>query len=187
VRRLRRHEPWRSERGFTLPELMIAIVLMGIVLAIASSSWFGVVESNRVTSATNQLGSDMRLAHTKSTNQLATWRVVLAPNRAAEAAGPDYYLVKLGTGGSIDSTISRYLPEDTRVVRNASLLDSGLGALYSALPNGPAANETRTIEFRPDGSMDSLAGDGPVQVTQDGSPAGTINYTETTSRIQVVS
>jgi len=165
---------------------MMVIVLMGIVLGIASSSWFGIVESNRVTSAANQLGSDMRLAHTKATNQLATWRVVLAPNRAAQAAGPDYYLVKLDSGGNISGTpISRFLPDDTRVVRNAGLLDTGLGTLYAALSNPPS--ETRTLEFRADGSMASLAGNGDIQVTQDGNPLGTISYTATTSRINIVS
>jgi len=46
-----------------LPELMIVIVLMGIVLAIVTSTWFRVVESCRVHSAPNQMVSDLRLAH----------------------------------------------------------------------------------------------------------------------------
>lgn len=60
----------KDERGFTLPEVLITIVLMGIVLAIASSIWFGTVESRRVDSATNQVASDLRLAHSSAANRL---------------------------------------------------------------------------------------------------------------------
>lgn len=52
-----------EERGFTLPEVLITIVIMGIVFAIASSAWFGVVDSRRVDAAANQLASDLRKAH----------------------------------------------------------------------------------------------------------------------------
>ena len=54
-----------DERGFTLVELLAVIIIMGIVLSIASSTWFRVVESRRVDSATNQLAADLRLAHTR--------------------------------------------------------------------------------------------------------------------------
>ena len=36
-----RHGVWKDERGFTLVEVMVVIIIMGIVFAIASSSWFG--------------------------------------------------------------------------------------------------------------------------------------------------
>ena len=68
---------WRDERGFTLVEVLITIILMGILFAIASSMLFGVVESRRVDSATNQLAADLRLAHTRATNRLEKWQVVL--------------------------------------------------------------------------------------------------------------
>ena len=60
-----RQGTWEDERGFTLVELLAVIIIMCIVLSIASSTWFRVVESRRVDSATNQLAADLRLAHTR--------------------------------------------------------------------------------------------------------------------------
>ena len=88
MRQPKHHGFWQGERGFTLPEVMIVIVLMGIVFAIASSSWFGMVESRRVDSATNQMVSELRLAHTSATNRLTNWRVELDPNTGNYRRGP---------------------------------------------------------------------------------------------------
>jgi type II secretory pathway pseudopilin PulG len=56
---------------------------MGIVLAIATSSWFGVIESRRIDSATTQLAADLRQAHSRATNRLQTWQVALTANSSA--------------------------------------------------------------------------------------------------------
>jgi type IV fimbrial biogenesis protein FimT len=65
----RRRSSWEHQRGFTLLELLITIIVMGIVLAIASSTWFGAIESRRVDSATNQVAADLRLAYSRATNR----------------------------------------------------------------------------------------------------------------------
>ncbi len=72
-----------GERGFSLIELTIVIILMGVVFAIASSNWFGAAESRRVDSAANQLAADLRLAHTKATNKLVQQTVTLADGSSA--------------------------------------------------------------------------------------------------------
>ena len=66
-----------GERGFTLIEVLVVIILMGIVFGIASSTWFGVVEGRRVDSGTNTLAADLRLAHTRATNRLVPQTVTL--------------------------------------------------------------------------------------------------------------
>lgn len=176
-------------------EVLTVVVLMGIVFAIASSTWFGLVESRRVTAATNQLTADMRLAHSSATNQLSSWRIVLVPNRAAPNAGPDYYLVKLNPAGAVipASTVSRTLPNNTSVVQNSqfssTLNDSGFASLYASLSLGGAA--TRSLEFDSDGSMDLFAPSGAVNrnrvaVTDDGDPEGVAEFVEETSRIRIV-
>src|SRR5687767_14735031 len=66
-----------DESGITLVELTIVIILMGIVFAIASSTWFGAIESRKVDSATNQLAADLRRAHSRAINRLADQTVTL--------------------------------------------------------------------------------------------------------------
>src|SRR5215208_4842161 len=66
-----------DERGFTLIEVIITIIIMGIVFAIGSSMWFGAIESRKVDSATNQLAADLRQAHSRATNRLASQTVTL--------------------------------------------------------------------------------------------------------------
>src|SRR5215212_8208430 len=72
-----RQGAWEDERGFTLIEVIVTIILMVIVFGIASSTWFDVVEWRRVDSATNQLAADLRLAHTTATNRLVQQTVTL--------------------------------------------------------------------------------------------------------------
>src|SRR5215210_5148465 len=86
---------WRNERGFTLPEALTVIAILGILMAIGLISWLNILERRRVDAATNQLAADLRLAHTSATNQLTDWRVVLVPNKGDEDDGADYYLVRL--------------------------------------------------------------------------------------------
>ena len=108
---MRWHGSWKDERGFTLFEVLVTIIIMGIVFAIASSTWFGVVESRRVDSGTNQLAADLRLAHTRAKNQLEDWQVVLAADSSEYTMGPAAEprdldddpgdLVVVDTGGTI--------------------------------------------------------------------------------------
>ena len=186
--RRNRHGRRKGERGFTLPEVMITIVILGILFGIASANWSSVVESRTVDSAANQLASDLRLAHARSTNQLADWRVILLPEKADEAAGPDYYLVRMTSAGSVEASTARErtLPEDTKIVGVTVLQDEPVvNTLYSVLGlSGP----TRTLEFSPNGSMRNLtvaAGSNELRTTVDGNPAARLTFVDATSRIKI--
>ena len=69
----------QSERGFTLAEVLVVILIMGILAAAAMSFWWPVVEGRRVDSATNQVASELHRAHTSATNRLEDWRVEPRP------------------------------------------------------------------------------------------------------------
>lgn len=122
-----------SEEGFTLAEVMITIVIMGIIFAIATSSWWSVVEARRVDSAANQLASDLRLAHSSATNRLTTWEVVVpAPNSTTYQIGPSG--VTLAT---------RTLADGTRIAAATTITFNADGT--AALPGG-AASSTITVQ-----------------------------------------
>jgi prepilin-type N-terminal cleavage/methylation domain-containing protein len=118
-----RHGALEDERGFTLIEVMVTIIIMGIVFGIASSTWFSVVESRRVDSATNQVVADLRLAHTKATNQLEEWQVVLAADSST------YTII-----GPVGPPSNRDLDEDAG---DEVIVDSGATITFKG--NGSAA------------------------------------------------
>jgi prepilin-type N-terminal cleavage/methylation domain-containing protein len=154
-----------NERGFTLPEVLTTVAILGILIAIAMSMWNSVIESRRVDSAANQLASDMRLAHTKATNQLTDWRVVLNPG------SKEYDLQRLdGVDGTPDpnKTIDRELPDGTKVLSTS-------------------AGANPYLEFNSDGTMAAPVGpSGNVVVsTDDDEPKQNITFISATSRIKL--
>lgn len=156
------------EEGFTLPEVLIVIVLMGIVFAIASSTWQRVVDDRNADSAANQLLSDLRLAHTKATNQLSDWRVVHAEGSA------DYQLVRVSDG----AFINRSLPENTRILVSEVNTSGGQSKLVFK-PNGEASAENGFANPDGDGQIDIVVG------AADGSPQRAISIVPATSRVKV--
>lgn len=179
----------RDEAGFTLPELLTTIAILGILLAIAMVIWLGLLESRRVTAAANQLAADMRRAHSSATNQLTDWRIVLYPDRSDENVGPDYLLVKLNgvyrsgyPTPTVSQTIPRTFPDDVRVVNISGALDTGTGWMVSP----SVIDQTRTLEFNTNGTMKFYqAVSGSTCVTVDGDPEIKITVTSSTSRVEV--
>lgn len=169
-----------DEGGFTLPELLVTILVMGIIFAIATTSWLKVTEGRKVDAAANQVLGDLRLAHTSASNQLTDWRVVFG-----DASSPtpwkvscngqtaDYCLVKLSasydqdtppllasSGPSVSQSIPRFLPEGTSVLgRNNFPSDNAL--VLTGYISGPKG----TVEFNTDGSANVIASPLPPRST----------------------
>jgi prepilin-type N-terminal cleavage/methylation domain-containing protein len=175
----------KDEEGFTLPEVMIVIVLMGILFGIASSTWFGVVESRRVDAATNQVLSDLRLAHTSSTNRLTEYRVAYVPGGQINCAGftdADYCMLQQ-TGGSYQQK-ARYLPERTEISSTNLGIDSTIVTLLGSA-------DARTVRFSADGAAESgggLVSGSDIRVTvasDDGAPCNVLDVNPATARVKV--
>lgn len=178
----------KDQCGFTLPELLVTIAIMGILLAIAIIIWLGILEQRRVDAAANQFAADLRLAHAKATNQLTDWRVVYTVGER------NYKLVKLnapydGSGAatpSVDTgaTISRSLPDGTKILSSNNAADPSNSGTVSP----SAAGNTNTIEFNSDGTVRALSGySGTVMISStDGDPKHNITFVAATSRVEIV-
>ena len=168
----RRQRAWQhEEHGFTLMEVMITILIMGIVFAIASSTWFGVVESRRVDSATNQMVSELHLAHTRATNRLENWQVdPRPPGNPSPTPTNDYRI------GPCADPCAAPLPDSVPL----SSLEEGSGF--------PPGMSGAGVVFRPNGEAETfgLAGSSIQVAADDGSPCHEIEVNVATSRIKVV-
>ena len=205
---LRNRSAWKDGAGFTLPEVLITIVVMGILAGIAVPSWFGIVESRRVDSAANQVAADLRLSHGRATNQLTDWRVVF---RGSDPGGTlnkvncggtqaDYCMVELaevydgGVGAPVPivaQMMPRYLPEGTLITPYAPLPDprttvsADTGATQTVAPS--VLGQTMTMEANSDGTVRTLGGiGGRFRVTSlDGDPSHQVFFTSATARVRI--
>jgi type IV fimbrial biogenesis protein FimT len=153
--------PGSKERGFTLPELLIVIVLLGIMAAIAIPVWWGVVESRNVDSAANQVAADLRLAHTRASNRLETWTFEV------DSTNPASYRIR-----SAGEVRDRSLPDGTR-------LSSGAVARVEFSSRGTAT---------PFNGAGSQLATSPIEVTvsaADGGQPRAVEINRATSRVEV--
>src|SRR5215207_3030213 len=122
----------RDESCYTLPEILTAVSIMSIILAIGIIVLLALLERWRVEAAADQFAADLRLAHTRATEQLTDWRVVFMHDGTSlsRCFSADYCMVKLNfpygagdpTPALADDTplVKRELPERTKI-RDAPL------------------------------------------------------------------
>lgn len=181
----------KSDKGFTLPEVLVTILIMGILFGIASSFWFGIVEGRKVDSATNQVAADVRLSHSSAANQLTEYLVAYNPNGTvtgcAAAASADYCLLKK-TGTSTYEETARFLPDGTQI--SGTTLNATGGTLATLLGLGSG---TRTLKLNSNGSAEATDGLTPLATgpsltisSDDGAPAFDVQVTPATARVKIV-
>ncbi len=192
---------WKDRRGYTLPEVLTAVAIAGVLAAISLIIFLALLERWRVEAAADQLAADMRLAHANATQQLTDWRVVLMHDGRPLAAcyNADYCLVQLknayeGVDGSpaLDPEqppAPRGLPDGTRIKEVTFDADCSGGDPDAAVPPSSCGPEpTRTIEFNSNGTARTLrpGASGTVRVSSDdGSPSCGLVFQAATARVGV--
>jgi prepilin-type N-terminal cleavage/methylation domain-containing protein len=151
------HGFWQSERGFTLVEVITTIIIMGILAAVAMSVWWPVVEGRRVDSATNQIASELRRAHTSATTRLEDWRVEMDADSRDYRIGPDGDPTLLSPGSLPERT--EFLPGVSAIVfePNGEATITGAGNIQVAADDGSPCHEieVNTITSRIDVSTNA--------------------------------
>jgi type IV fimbrial biogenesis protein FimT len=100
----------RASAGFTLLELMVAVGIAAIVLAVGVPSFSSSIDNQRMTSATNDLVMTMNLAKSEAIKRVAYVSVCKSSNGATCTAGSDWnqgWIVFANNGntnlGSVDA------------------------------------------------------------------------------------
>jgi len=195
-----------DEGGYTLPEVLSAVAIMSIILVIGVIVLLALLERWRVEAAADQFAADLRLAHTRATEQLTDWRVVFMDDGTplSGCSSADYCMVKLnfpyGSGDpapALDDSVGpadRELPEGTRIREVTFDPDCSHGDRNAAIPpsscgsGGAQDGATRTLEFNPNGTVRTLrpGQSGTVVISSDdGSPVCPVVFNAPTSRIRI--
>lgn len=188
--------PQRNEFGFTLPEVLVTILLMGILFAIATSSWRSATESRRVDSATNQVKADFRLAHTSAVNKLGASQIIFDGSGGQVACGGSsaaYCLVETAAGGGTRQTPRDFESSAVRLTSPNLFLAAGPVVIQFASDGrvstpGALVDATLTgVTDRCPSSTPSGVGVARVQVSSGASNPTThcLTYNTETSRIKV--
>ncbi|MEM9905725.1 MAG: prepilin-type N-terminal cleavage/methylation domain-containing protein [Cyanobacteria bacterium P01_D01_bin.44] len=62
------------QRGFTLTELLIVVVISGIIAALGAPTWFQFLEDRRLVAAQDKIHLGIRQAQAKAQQNATTWR-----------------------------------------------------------------------------------------------------------------
>jgi prepilin-type N-terminal cleavage/methylation domain-containing protein len=170
----RRQRALQREHGFTLMEMMTTILIMGIVFAIASTTWFDLIENRRVEGATNQMVSELRRAHSSATNRLENWQVDPIVNT------DDYRI------GPCDPCAAPLKPDSPSTQNRSLEQEEGEEGVERTLFK-PPESVTRVV-FEPNGDAEIIgSGNERIKVAAaDGAPCHEIDINESTSRIRVI-
>ena len=90
-----RTAPGSKRHGFTLPELLITIVILAVLAAIAAPSMLELVARQRVESIAKELATDLKYLRTRSIDVNATVRIKFGSN----VVNTCYVLFSVGPNG----------------------------------------------------------------------------------------
>jgi len=121
-----------STAGFTLPELLIVIVMAGILALIATPSWIAMVNNRRATTVRDTIIQGFRLAQDQAERDRVPVSVTLTTNTQPP-----------------NVQVQGQLPQP--------LIREGIPANLVTITTTPPGN-TLTLTYNPSGALDSLPG-----------------------------
>lgn len=121
----------KTQRGFTIIELMIAIMVLGILATVAAPSFSEILKQNRLATQVNTLLASINFARSETINQ--NTNVVLTPITAGTNDWADGWEVRLNSATG-------------PVLRN-----------FEGVKNTNLVSSVATITYRADGSIQGAA------------------------------
>lgn len=126
-----------KEQGFTLIELMVAVALLGIVLAIAAPSMSDYIDKRRVINAAEAVYSQFLYARSESVARSETVFVSFSTN------GTDTWSVGVSTTPDCDPTVTTV----TDATACTMVIDDGDGNIHGDDPDGDGTAITDTDDL----------------------------------------
>jgi type IV fimbrial biogenesis protein FimT len=125
-----------DQRGFTLIELLVTISIMAILLGIGVPSFRGMIEANRLSSASNDLLSGLQFARSEAIKRGIPVVFCSSSDQSSCAATPAWI------GG--------------RVARNQAVVTDPAYRIWPAVRAGIAISDPGTVEFNALGAASDL-------------------------------
>ncbi len=130
----------RSERGFTVVELITVVGIMMVVTAIATPSFYYWLPKYRLSAGARQIAADLQLARMKAISQNTSYRLRFTANNTYEMQKNDGGWAVAPGHGSVDLpegiTVTNVTPFNTSEFQSRGTANTGVGVDEITLTNG---------------------------------------------------
>jgi type IV fimbrial biogenesis protein FimT len=126
------------QRGFTIVELMVAIVLLAFLLAMGGPSFSTWMQNSQIRTMSEAMKDGLQIARAEAVRRNAQVRLELVDSLTAtcalSTAGPNWIVSMDGAVGSCDSTnmADAAAPAAPRVIQSRAATDGSKNAVVSA-------------------------------------------------------
>ncbi len=128
-----------STKGYTLPEVLVVIVIMAVLVGIAAPNFASLIRNADSRSAARHAASFLRLARSTAIATNTEQQVVFSNNNYGMVAGTTCY--------------SASFPAITSWNTMPTNISSGTGTTIQFTPNGVASLGERTVDIRDNGTL----------------------------------